>query len=86
MKTRSFRGEDEVQCAAVNLPRVKRRGVPRERTMGTGCISKISVSVSEDINLYCKCSRCEESVLNRRSNLKKRWRWVVRGIIQILKS
>ena len=49
MKTRSFRGEDEVQCAAVNLLRAKRRGVPRERTMGTGCISKISVSVSEDI-------------------------------------
>ena len=49
MKTRLFRGEDEVQCAAVNLPRAKRRGVPRERTMGTGCISKISVSVSEDI-------------------------------------
>ena len=49
MKTRSFRGEDEVQCAAVNLPRAKRRGVPRERTMGTGCISKISVSVSEDV-------------------------------------
>ena len=49
MKTRSFRGEDEVQCAAVNLPRAKRRGVPRERTMGTGCISKISVSVSEEI-------------------------------------
>ena len=47
MKTQSFRGEDEVQCAAVNLPRAKRRGVPRERTMGTGCISKISVSVSE---------------------------------------
>ena len=35
MKTRSFRGEDEVQCAAVNLPRAKRRGVPQERTMGT---------------------------------------------------
>ena len=49
MKTRSFRGEDEVQCAAVNLPRAKRRDVPRERTMGTGCISKESVSVSEDI-------------------------------------
>ena len=49
MKTRSFRGEDEVQCAAVNLPREKRQGVPRERTMRTGCISKISVSVSEDI-------------------------------------
>ena len=49
MKTRSFRGEDEVQCAAVNLPRAKRQGVPREGTMGTGCISKICISVSEDI-------------------------------------
>ena len=50
MKTRSFRGEDEVQCAAVNLPREKRRGVPRERTMRTGCISKISVSVSVSVS------------------------------------
>ena len=31
------------------MPRAKRRGVPQERTMGTGCISNISVSVSEDI-------------------------------------
>ena len=39
----------KTRCGAVNLPRTKRRGVPRERTMRTGCISKISVSVSEDI-------------------------------------
>ena len=52
MKTRSFRSEDEVQCAAVNLPRAKRRGVPRERTMRTGCISKISVSVSVSEDIY----------------------------------
>ena len=49
MKTRSFHGEVEVKCAAVNLPRAKRRGVLRERTMRPGCISKISVRVSEDI-------------------------------------
>ena len=49
MKKRSFRGQDEVQFAAVYLPREKRRSLPRERTMGTRCISKISVSVSEDI-------------------------------------
>ena len=49
MKTRSSRGQDEVQFAAENLPRVKRRGMPRERTMGTDCISQISVSVCEDI-------------------------------------
>ena len=42
-----------------SLPWVKRPGVPQERTMGTGCISKISVSMSEDILIYCKCSRCE---------------------------
>ena len=49
MRTGSFCGEVKVQCAAINLPRAKRRGMPRERTMGTGCISKISVGVSEDI-------------------------------------
>ena len=49
MKTRSSRGQDEVQFAAENLPRVKRRGMPREITMGTDGISKIRVSVFEDI-------------------------------------
>ena len=84
MKTRSFRGEDEVQCAAVNLPRAKRRGVPRERT--NGCISKISVSVSEDI--YTASVRGAKSwcLIEGVLNLKSKWRWVVRLIIQILKS
>ena len=50
MKTRLSRGQDEVvQFAAENLLRVKRRGMPRERTMGTGCISEIIVSVCEEI-------------------------------------
>ena len=45
----SSRRQDEVQFAVENLPLVKRQGMPRERTMETDCISKISVSMCEDI-------------------------------------
>ena len=86
MKKPSFRGGDEVQFAAVNLPREKRQSLPRERTMGTGCISKISISVSEDIYTASVRGAKNQCFSNRRSNLKSKWRWVVRVIIQILKS
>ena len=79
MKTTLSRGQDEVQFAAENLLRVKRRGMPWERTMGTGCISEnIIVSVCEDI-YTTSVSRCKESVLNRMSNLKSKCCWVVPG-------
>ena len=58
VKIRFYCSKDGVQLAAVNLPRVKRRGLPQERTIRTDCISKVIVIMCEDFHKHSRCEKC----------------------------